>query len=303
MTALTDLTYQVGPIVVGATDTNGVLWAYNPAATTGWYDGPPVRLNQTPIPRYAGAYRANSYRAARTIVITGWVNAPNKAAAQSARDAFMGLFTTGEQETLTVVDGAQTRTMQVELGDAPKATPHAGGIGFDFQLTLIAVDPRKYGIPIPAVTGLPSPSQTGVVWGTPPGSGVGVSWGTPPGSGVGVSWGNLGSAGLVTVSNSGTAESWPTHTIIGPITLPSVTDGAGNVLAWTGPPLSSSDRLVIVTNPLGPRSVTLNGGDQRASLTTTQWAPVAAGASQTYQFQGTSAGSPSLLVSVPPAYW
>lgn len=298
-----DITFTIGGITFGATDANGVTWGIFPAGTTGWYDGPGVRLNEVLIPRYDGAYRANSYRAVRIVTVSGWVNAPSRLAAQNARDQLHGVLSGGITSTLTVVDGTQVRTMTVELGDAPKSMPHAYGIGFDFQVTFSATDPRKYGPAVTASTGLPAVAATGVSWGTPPGAGIGVSWGTPPGSGVGVSWGNYGPNGLATLPNAGTADAWPVFTLVGPVTSPTITDGAGNVLAWTGPALAASDTLVLTSSPFGPRSVLLRGTDNRASLTTAQWAPVPAGHSQNWQFQGTSAGSPSLTVSLSPAYW
>lgn len=294
-------TYAIGSLTFNVTDVNGVTWVV--AATQGWFDGPPMRLNQTPLPYYDGAFRAPSYRSPRAITLQGWCRAPSKQAAQSARDSFLGLFATGVQLQLTVADDSQTRTATVELADVPKATPAGTGSEFDWQLVLSAVDPRKYGAPVSATTGLPAVAQTGLVWGTPPGSGAGLTWGTPPGSGAGLVWGNLASNGLVTVSNAGTADAWPVFTITGPVTAPSITDSAGNLLAWSGPALLSTDTLVITSSPFGPRSVLLDGGDNRASLTTAQWAPIPAGTSKTFQFQGTSSGSPSLTVSVSPAYW
>lgn len=296
---ITDVTWSIGGLVFGAVDANGVAWVVNSAGTTGWYDGPDVNLNQNDQARGDGAYRADSYRPPRVIVIPGWCTAPSKPAAQAARRAFTGLYARGTQQTLTVVDGSETLTALVELAGPPKARPHAGGVGFDWQLTLSAADPRKYGPAQSASTGLPSVSATGVDW-TGGGAG-GADW-TGGGAG-GLDWGSGVSNGLVTVSNPGSADAWPVFTIVGPVTAPSITDGAGNVLAWTGPALASTDTLVITTNPLGPRSVLLNGGDNRASLTTAQFAAIPAQTAQTYQFGGSSAGAPSLTVTVAPAYW
>lgn len=297
---ITDTTWSIGGLTFNAVDANGVAWVVDSAGTTGWYDGPDVNLNQNAQPRGDGVYRADSYRAARVIVIPGWCTAPSKPAAQAARRAFVGLYARGTQQTLTVVDGSETLTALVELAGPPKAKPHAGGVGFDWQLTLSAADPRKYGPASSAPTGLPSASGVGLDWGT--GGAIGLDWGT--GSSVGLDWGTSGSNGLLVLSNPGTADAWPVFTVAGPVTNPSITDGAGNVLAYTGPALASTDRLVITSNPLGPRSVMLNGStDARGSLTTAQWASIPAESSQTYQFQGTSAGAPTLTGTVAPAYW
>lgn len=298
--ALADPTYSIGGLVFGATDAAGVTWGVS--TTSGWYDGAPMRLNQTVIPRGDGAYRANSYRGSRLITLTGWAVAPSKIAAQTARDALIGLYSVGTQQTLTVSDGTQVRTASVELGDAPKSAPHAAGLGFDWQLVLSAADPRKYDPQ--QITAVPIASSSGGLdWATT----GGLDW-TGGGAG-GLTWGSGSSSGTVSVANAGTADTWPTFIIAGPtdgavLHTPSITDSAtGRVLAYSGD-LGTGDRLTITTSRYG-RSVLLNGStDRRALLTTAQWFPIPARTTSLIQFAGnTVSPTPQLSILSANAWW
>lgn len=293
-TTIATPTYALGGITFNTVDNNGVSWGVQPSP--GWFDGPDVRLNQTPIARYDGLYRATSFRQGRTITLTGWCRAPTKALAVAARDAFNGLFASGGQLVLTVTDDTQTRTATVELAGPPKSTPAGTGSEFDWQLVLSAADPRKYDVnQQSANTPLPS-AASGLDWST----GGGLDWST----GGGLNWGTATSNGTLTITNSGLADSWPVFTLVGFLSSPVITNQAtGQALSYTGL-LKTGDQLVITTSPYA-RSVLLNGStDRRPSLVTAQWASVAAGSSATFALSSSSgADTGSVTATLYPAWW
>lgn len=445
VTTLAPPVFTIGSWSANVTDNNGVRWAIGKGGTQGWYDGAGVRLNQSPFIRNDGAARSQSFRAVRTVVLTGWADAPSKQAAVAARTQFLGLFAGGGTKTLTVVDDFETRTMTVELGDIPRTTPWETGTGFDWQLTLSAADPRKYWT-TPSLGSTPLPSAVnGLDWGsnlipnatfdygvtgwaglhaatvaqvqggngtsfcakvtsTTTGTTTGIiasstvknlvaattyvftvdinpstavtpvmnvdwfngagtylsttsttlgsqssgSWhtitsnhvapasatqgtpyvdfgtvtvaqsisvdntlcypsGTSPlgldwSTGGGLNWGLSTSSGTFVLSNGGTAESWPTFTLNGPLTNPVITNVAtGQNFTYAGT-LGAGDQVVITTSQFN-RSVLLNGSaDRRPYLTTAQWFSVLPGSTVNVQLSSSSSGDTGTLSgSISPA--
>lgn len=276
----------------GVTDTNGTTWGVRPG-TTGIFDGPDVRLNQSPFANADGAQRSRNFRIPRQMTLSGWARGSTIAGTEASRRAFVNLLAGGGQDTLSItyLDGL-TLTALVERGAQPKATPASAG-EFDWQLTLSAVDPSLYGPAVGQSTGLPSGSG-GLDWST----GGGLDW-TGSGTG-GLNWGVVTSLGLITLTNNGQIKTWPTFTIVGPVTNPTIVGPNGRVLLFTDT-LSASDTVVLRSNPIN-RAVTKNNVPFRPNLTVAQWWSLAAQSSVTVQFQGISAGTPTLTVSTSDAY-
>ena len=210
------------------------------------FDGPDVRLNQSPFQNADGAQRSRNFRLPRTLVIPGWARGATTGGTEASRRAFVGTLSGGGQSTLSItfLDGL-VLTTQVEIAGIPKASP-VTGTEFDWQLTVSAVDPYLYGVAQTYSTALPSASG-GLDWAT----GGGLDWST----GGGLNWGTVGSTGLMTLVNSGFEESWPTFTINAPtdgatlVNPIAVDTGRGNQLAYTDT-LILGDVVVINTSPL-----------------------------------------------------
>lgn len=285
------LTFQSNDAVT--VDGNGVYWGV--ASTTGWYDLPSMRLFNSPLPRNSGLFRSTSYKGGRTIVINGWISAPTMALREAARNSLLGLPFSGGELTLTVTDVVGSLTCAVELVDC-KAVP-SGPFAVDFQLTVQARDPRKYG---PASVGTTGPASTsgGIDWST----GGGIDWST----GGGINWGTSTSSGQVGLTNPGTAETWPTFTLAangGTLVNPIITDSlTGGQLAFTLS-MAGTDTLIITTNPIA-RSVLYNNTDRRGAMTAAQWWSVPPSTSDIVSLgQFSASGSPSLTMALAPAYW
>jgi hypothetical protein len=287
--------FTIGSWQTGVIDTNGVRWW---ASSPDYADGPGVRLNQTDKPFADGAFRIRSFRASRTITIQGGVECPDRYSAVQAANTLKALFPAGGQQSMLVDDGIATRTCTVELAANPKVS-FMGPVSFDFQLPLSAVDPRMYDTAtLTGATTLPTPGATGLNWS--PSASAGLNW--APSATGGLDWGSVSSNGALAMANPGTASTWPTFTLVGPLINPVITDIAtGRTLAYNGTLVTSSDYLVINCNPFN-RGVKLQGQIDRFPLmTSANWMEIDAGGSLTVALSG--AGSGQLQASWNAAYW
>lgn len=293
---LSSPTYQIGSWIAGDTGTAdqfGTLFRVNPQGTTGIFDGVAARLNQTPFPNYDGAQRSNSFDATLPITLAGSAIGLTPASTLASQRAFVALFVGGTQQTLTMthLDGLVLSAL-VEKNDIPRAIL-ANPLEMDWQLSLIATNPRKFAAASTASTGLPVTTGA-LLWGT------GLHWGT------GLDWGSSASNGLIQLTNPGTGEAWPVFTLTGPpsgslVNPIIVNSGTGETLAFAGT-LNPGDTLVISTSPFN-RFVRLNGVPYRRFLTTAEWFSIQPGQTITVQFQGNSTSTAQLLAaSLAPAY-
>ena len=106
-------------------------------------------------------------------------------------------------------------------------------------------------------------------------------------------FGAVGDSGSFDCQNLGNYPTYPTFTITGPITNPSIENQQrSKTLSFTGS-LASGETLVIDTQA---RTVLLNGTASRYSWLDdpTKWFSLAANTTSTLRFLGTTAGSPTL---------
>lgn len=290
-TVLTYPTYTVGTWSAGVDDDNGARWGVSDQDI---YSAPGTKTRISERPYSTGAYRAPSFRTSRTITLTGWCAAQDRASVRRARDTLMSTFPDGGQQTLTFNDGISPRQMRVELASDIKIKFDHNPWFFHWQLTLIAIDPVFYDTTIQsASTTLPTPGAVGLDWAT----GGGLDWVT----GGGLNWGSSISNGTLSLGNPGNADTWPTFTFTGPLTIPMLTNNAtGQSLAYSGT-LAAGDTLVITTSPFG-RSVLMNGVDRFTLMTSAAWFTIPPASSVTVAFAA-SGGSGSLSASWRSASW
>jgi hypothetical protein len=274
-------TYTINGWVANALDDLSCEWWVQSTNVT---DGPGVKLHNNPRPFGIGSYRSTQYLDARPIVFEGYVSCPNRVAMTAARTRFLMMFPDGEQRTLTVDDGITQKQVAVERSEAPRISVWSNACGFDWQLPLYANDPRFLDATVqvsPAAT-VNGVSTDGLDWAT----GGGLDWST----GGGLDWGVSGGGGVLAVSNAGTADTWPIFTVTGNIATPSFTDPTtGKSIAYAGT-VSPGQALVIDTSPF-TRSVTLDGSDRFALLTSAQWFPIPPNTSMQIQFGGAGTGT------------
>lgn len=110
----------------------------------GVWEGVDVRREDAPLPLAHGSFDASVYLASRVIPISGNMSAqsPAKLVHQIAR--LTGLLSGGQSDRLYLDDDAGTTWMNVRLGAATQVT-QLDATTAQFQLTLWAADPRRYG--------------------------------------------------------------------------------------------------------------------------------------------------------------
>jgi hypothetical protein len=195
-------------------DDAGVQWWVTKA--DGWSGSPPVRLSLTDRPDRNGSFDAPSYRGARVITLEGTAVAPDRITAERAKDELAAVLNDGSQLfPLVVTEPHLTRQAQVRLSAESKVTERKGG-AFDFSLQLTAPDPLRYSsLSHTDSCGLPDSSG---------GLGFPLVFPLDFGSTVG---------GRLSLSNTGTAPTWPKWQITGPCIDPVITaTGTGDVLAF-----------------------------------------------------------------------
>jgi hypothetical protein len=249
-------------------------------------------MRTSPKPYADGSNRAPSFRDSRTVTLTGWCSTQGRLTARQARDLLARAFPDGGQQVLTIDDGINARTILVELASETKVSFGGNPYLFQWTFSVWAADGRYQDAAVQtASTGLPI-FNNGLDWST----GGGLNWST----GGGLNWGSTASSGSFTMANTGTAVSWPVFTLTGPLTLPTITSTAGQMISY-GASLGASDSLVISTDPAN-RYVQLNGSDRFTLLTSAQWFPILPGSSVTVAL-GASGGTGALSAAWSNANW
>lgn len=280
-------TYTIGAWAANVDDDNDCRWVVEAQTLN---DGVARKTHTNERPFGMGAYRNRSYPAARTGMIQGWCQAPDRPGRVAARDRLMALFPDGDQALLVVDDGIGSRQLLVELDtDIPRCTVWKTGEGFDWQIQLYAADPRFLETAVRTVsTTIGTASSDGLDWTA--GSPGGLDW--TAGSPGGLDWGSSGGGGLLTLANPGSAITWPVFTITTATSIANITltdPATGDVIAYTGT-VESGQTLTIDCSPF-TRAVTLNGIDRASALSSAQWIEVPAGGTTTVQVAGTGAGT------------
>ena len=300
-------TYEVDGWTGSVTDEDGVAWWVHQNDVTGWDSSPAVRLAHTDRKSGHGAYRGGrNYRTSRTVTIPGYAKGADAVTIDAARARFAALLSDGGQHTLTVTerDGSQY-TCDVELADDPKVA-RTGYAEFDYQLALIAVDPRKHGAWDSATAHLPL---------DPPGGlDATTAGGLDATTAGGLDAGGVGASGLLSIRNDGTETAYPLITFSGngtPLSSPLLVDvDTGESIQYAGT-LSDVDTVVINADEFAAqgypaRSVLLNGTADRGNLLALlgDWPSVEPGETKTWVFRATTNNPNSTAtVALRPAYW
>lgn len=275
-------------------DDAGCEWVFS--TIEGWDDsGAGVRRDDEDRPQAHGTFDVPGYRTGRSVGIAGTVLCPSRAAAAVVVQRLNALLAAGQSGDLTVTDAdLPTMSASVRLADQPVVDwsgPH--GVTVRFELEFWAADPLRYGTPSSATTGFPSIS-----------GGLEFPLFTDGTIDTGfMEFGTPSSTGRVTVSNEGTADTWPQFIATGPVPPFQIVEvESGRRLVFSRP-VAAGDVLVIDS---ATGVVVLNGGDVDYSgyLTTAEWSPVPPMSSVTYAFLPVSGtGTGTLAVSWRSAWW
>lgn len=298
MTLIAKPAFTVDGWTANSVDEYGAEWfCYD---MPGWYGPLGVRNSGVDRPAGDGIYSEINRRPPRIITLRGIVTASGEQALIEALDRFNGLLVDGGLHSLEVQETYRTLNATVKLGDGTAAAPYSSRQA-EWQLVLIAPDPRKFGPSRDLTTGLATSAQGGVPWNGPAG-GTGVQWNGAAG-GTGVAWqSGSGASGIVTVTNAGNT--------VAPLTLiltagasslvnPAVTDVAGNGVISYGGTVPAGSTLVIDTDAM---SALLDGVNRGALLTRADPLTVPKQGSTQLLFTASSGATASLLARVRDTY-
>lgn len=275
----------IGAMIFGNVDDTLTGWVYTDIQ--GWYSGPGVRAAFTPRTFDHGSFDAPVFRDVRTVTLAGTYVGSSYSDAVAQATALTGLLADGSAGTITV-DGISAT---VRIGIEPTYS-WVGDAAFNFQISFIAVDPKRYG-------GALTAGPIGM-----PVSGGGLAF---PVVNTVFNFGTVPALSVASLTNPGTAAASVQITVAagaGALTggfriLETVT---GNVLQYSDDlPAGSS---VVFDSSNG--SVILNSqANRRGSLTIAQWWQIPAGATRTVIFTGLAGTSATatLTASSRPAYW
>ena len=265
---------------------------WSAANLIGWKGSPPMRANVVDRPNGEGAFGSTkNYRSARALRFEGVLEGSDLATQQDIEDSFAAIQADGVPFTLSVENDLGTRSLlAVSLVGEAEVIPDPDFLGATVTARFIAYDPVKYGPEVEYSTGLAS-------------GGGGLEYPLYEPSGARY-YGALGNLGRVTVSNSGTADTWPVFEVSGQLDDGFFIQclGDGSVLRY--------DRVVpagsTVTIDSRTGSVLVDGvSDASTYLTRDQFFSIPAGGSCDIQFNSisTSSGTPTMTVTARSGWW
>lgn len=206
------------PLNSGPDDTYGVDWRISPDGLEGW-DSPDLEEGATQRSGMDGLWTGDNYYGGRTITLKGVYSAPSYQAREAAAYRLAAAADRTLFATLQVNETVPKR-VAVRRSGRLMVRPVTETIG-EYSLSLLAPDPRKYGLSL----------SGGTITGPTPGGGLAPPW-TPP---VLIP-ANTSGATQITLTNSGDSDT-PISTVIRGPSPPSggiaVTNSAtGRQLLW-----------------------------------------------------------------------
>lgn len=261
---------------------------YSIESLDGWFGSSPVRDTVDARPNSDGAFEElRFHRAARPITLAGKVHASGDGFGEWRELA--AVLGSGRPDILTVDDGSVSLSSVVRpVGSGLSLSPMVNGMA-NYVLSVVAYDPVKYSAPVVSVASAPS-------------VGGGLQYNLHA-AGV-LEYGSNGELGRVSVTNSGTAKTYPVVTVSG-----------GLAGGFTVSRLDTGERVQyerVVTDgstvvmDFRTGSVLVDGvSDASASLTIADFFGVEPGTTVDVQFTpiGTVSGAPTMTVELSSGWW
>jgi hypothetical protein len=257
----------------------------------GWLGSPPMRVREDDRPNADGAFGSvRNYRAARPLRLRGVLEGGSFALQQELQDRFAAIQADGVPFTLSVENDLGVRSLTVTLQGEAEVVPDPDFRGATVSARFLAYDPVKYGPEVSYSTGLAS-------------GGGGLEYPLYEPSGA-LYYGAVGNLGRVTVTNAGTADTWPVFEVSGQLDDGFFIQclGDGSVLRY--------DRVVpagtTVTIDSRTGAVLIDGvSDASTYLTRDQFFSIPANGSCDIQFNAisSSSGTPTMTVTARSGWW
>lgn len=279
-------TWELDGVTFNSGD-NGDGFSYLVKTSSGWDGSAPPRPEVINRPGDHGGYRSANYRAPRVVTLDGIAQAPSRAARDDLKIKLEALIA-DPAALYELVKTTRTRalTLFVERSDTINVIDLPDGRTVEFNLQVVATDPRKYSSDVKSgVTVLAQAPTEGAWWSGPAGT-TGAEWNGPASPTTGMVWqASSGTSGTITLDNAGITAAPILFTIDAPssgtLLSPSIVRiDTGETITYGGT-MVPGDQLVINT---GTGLTRLNGTDVGALLTQSQFFEVPRLGSITVQF-------------------
>lgn len=257
-----------------------------------WYTVPDSKAPNDPVPQGHGSFDPGiDYRSAATPSFTAGYIGDSVAECLAAVESFTAIATPQTIQIMRVTDALRATNRQVSVRHI--AVPDF--FGYDsyevhFAVDVLAWDPVRYSDAVTASTGLPTA-----------GGGLQYPLGSPSGS---LYYGAVGGLGRVTLTNSGTADTWPMFTVTGQL------DAGFYIQRLDTSDTLRYDRVVpagtTISIDCATGEVLIDGvSDGSTYLTRSDFFAIPAGASIDVQFNAvsTSSGTPSMTAHSRSGWW
>lgn len=259
----------------------------------GWHGSAPMKRNKSPRLGAHGTYSERGWKDERLIIVPGAFVGSSRASAAAALDQLAGYLGDGLDGTFEVNDAnLGLRWANVYLADGGFDPKWKSAKSFTYDLHLVATDPRKYGTKI-SVPNTGIPVLDGGLQTEPLMGNIGTDV---------LDFGTAGYPGTATLTNIGTADTGPVHTITGT-----------NVPGFTITEVITQRRLVFTDTIQAGQTLVINTDDgsvmldgyasRRAKLTVAQWTRLGPGQTGTWLFESPGSTGANMKVEVTPAWW
>lgn len=269
-------------------------WGLLPGALDGWWESATSYADEVLIPGADGAFDPQEVLLEpRRVSILGAV-VSSSADWSILRDrTWLASLSKLPDLGFRVRAGGQWLSLRnAKLRGRPKVSPDVFGNRFDFEITVWAADPRKYGAERSFVVDAASEPSGGLVFPIVDGS---LDFGTS---------GAVFFPGAFQIHNPGTAEFYPTFRVRGPVAGFTITSES-SVIEYAAPVPAGQ---VLTLSPYSGGRAVLDGADVSHNLLQAGWVPVAGGfprgETRGYLFTPVTPGLGSQLeVSYPEGAW
>lgn len=256
-----------------------------------YFSPPPWKLPLEEIPLADGLFDpGRAFRSGKRMNLIGVVYGVDAAHAEElAWEKISGLFPRGYSEIMMVTTERGVRTMRVWPDQAtPQVLPFTP-TSARFRYPLVAPDPRKYG---PLQTDQTSPAgdaADGLIWPLFPGGYL--------------DFGSFSPTGTFYITNTGTADSWPTFTVQGGITTGfEIVSGSDARLTYAAGVAAGTD---VFLSPYAGGRAYVGATDSTTKLTVEGWPIVKPGETRQFSFNplGTADANALATWSFSEAWW
>lgn len=171
-------------------DGDGSVWLITDIK--GWYETPPTDDGVERFSGRHGGVRVPTFYGPRQIIMSGVCIATSTTNALTSRDKLGSLMVSIQsvRGRILAYEGSDTRRSEVYAAGPARMSPPNGSKHFEFEIPLVAPDPRKYGDLVTETRGTPGGGEN------------------------------------FSVTNSGNIETWPTYEVVqaGTVSVTNLTD-------------------------------------------------------------------------------